>query len=130
METLADQYFNSKNKKIVIGEFLKIIEIEIAKRKKATPKEIKAIVEKKKEVVKEVESQVEEIRVAKKEKKLKPVIEKPKPILKVGDKVRMFDGKAVGSIDSIEKNKATVNYGVFTSKVNLDLLELVEALKK
>jgi DNA mismatch repair protein MutS2 len=24
----------------------------------------------------------------------------------------MFDGKAVGTIDSIEKNKATVNYGV------------------
>jgi DNA mismatch repair protein MutS2 len=42
----------------------------------------------------------------------------------------MFDGKAVGSIDSIEKNKATVNYGIFTSKVSVDLLELVEAVKK
>jgi DNA mismatch repair protein MutS2 len=73
---------------------------------------------------------VEEIRVAKKEKKLKPVIEKPKAILKIGDRVRMFDGKAVGSIDTIEKNKATVNYGIFTSKVSLDLLELVEAIKK
>jgi hypothetical protein len=26
----------------------------------------------------------------------------------------MFDGKAVGTIDSIEKNKANVNYGAFT----------------
>lgn len=42
----------------------------------------------------------------------------------------MIDGKAVGTIDSIEKNKATVNYGVFTSKVDLDSLELVEAVKK
>ena len=48
----------------------------------------------------------------------------------MGDRVRMFDGKAVGSIDKIEKNKATVNYGMFTSKVSLDLLELVEAVKK
>ncbi len=128
--SIAENYFNSKNKKDLIGEFLKIIEIENSKRIKATPKEIKAIVEKKKEVIKEIEVKVEEIRVAKKEKKLKPVIEKPKAILKVGDRVRMFDGKAVGSIDNIEKNKATVNYGIFTSKVNLDLLELVEAGKK
>ena len=130
IEDIAQKYFNTKNKKDLIGEFLKIIEIENSKRIKATPKEIKAIVEKKKEVVKEIEVKVEEIRVAKKEKKLKPVIEKPKPILKVGDRVRMFDGKAVGSIDNIEKNKATVNYGMFTSKVSLDLLELVEAVKK
>jgi DNA mismatch repair protein MutS2 len=130
IEDIAQKYFNNKNKKDLIGEFLKIIEIENSKRIKATPKEIKAIVEKKKEVVKEIEVKVEEIRVAKKEKKLKPVIEKPKPILKLGDRVRMFDGKAVGSIDNIEKNKATVNYGMFTSKVSLDLLELVEAVKK
>ena len=130
IETIAENYFNNKNKKNLIGEFLKIIEIENSKRIKATPKEIKAIVEKKKEVVKEVEVKVQEIRKEKKEKKLKPVIEKPKPILKLGDRVRMFDGKAVGSIDNIEKNKATVNYGMFTSKVSLDLLELVEAVKK
>ncbi len=128
--SIAENYFNNKNKKDLIGEFLKIIEIENSKRIKASPKESKAIVEKKKEVIKEIEVKVEEIRVAKKEKKLKPIIEKPKAILKLGDRVRMFDGKAVGSIDNIEKNKATVNYGVFTSKVSLDLLELVEAVKK
>jgi DNA mismatch repair protein MutS2 len=130
IEDIAEKYFNNKNKKELLGEFLKIIEIENSKRKKATPKEAKAIVEKKKEIIKEVEVKVEEIRVEKKEKKLKPVIEKPKVTLKVGDRVRMQDGKAVGTIDSIEKNKATVNYGVFTSKVSLDALEFVEAGKK
>jgi DNA mismatch repair protein MutS2 len=130
IEDIAEKYFNNKNKKDLIGEFLKIIEIENSKRRKATAKETKALVEKKKEIIEEVTVQVEEIRAAKKEKKLKVVVEKPKPILKVGDRVRMFDGKAVGSIDSIEKNKATVNYGVFTSKVSLDVLELVEAVKK
>ena len=130
IESIAENYFNNKSKKDLIGEFLKIIEIENSKRKKATPKESKAIVEKKQEVIKEIQVEVEEIRVAKKEKKLKPVVEKPKAVLKVGDRVRMFDGKAVGTIDNIEKNKATVNYGMFTSKVSLDLLELVEAVKK
>ncbi|WP_035643902.1 DNA mismatch repair protein MutS [Flavobacterium sp. ASV13] len=130
IDDIAEKYFNNKNKKELIGEFLKIVEIENSKRKKATPKETKAKVEKQKEIIAEVQVKVEEIRKEKKEKKLKPVIEKPKPILKVGDRVRMLDGKSVGSIDSIEKNKATVNYGIFTSKVSLDELELVEAVKK
>ncbi|TDD94857.1 endonuclease MutS2 [Flavobacterium cellulosilyticum] len=130
IEDIAEKYFNNKSKKDLIGEFLKLIEIENSKRKKATPKEAKAIIEKKKEIIKEVEEKVEEIRIEKKEKKLKPVIVKPKHILKLGDRVRMIDGKAVGSIDKIEKNKATVNYGVFTSKVSLEELELVEAVKK
>ena len=130
IEDIAEKYFNNKNKKELIGEFLKIVEIENSKRKKASVKETKIIAEKKKEVIKEVAVQVEEIRAEKKAKKVKVVIEKPRPILKVGDRVRMIDGKAVGSIDSIEKNKATVNYGLFTSKVSLDELELVEAVKK
>jgi hypothetical protein len=41
----------------------------------------------------------------------------------------MINGKAVGTLENIEKNKATVNYGVFLSKVSLDELELVEAMK-
>ncbi|NRT14831.1 DNA mismatch repair protein MutS2 [Flavobacterium sp. 28A] len=130
IEDISEKYFNNKNKKDLIGEFLKIIEIENSKRKKATPKEVKAIVEKKKEIIKEAEVIVEEIRKEKKEKKLKPVIEKPKAIIRLGDRVRMLDGKAVGTIDAIEKNKATVNYGMFTSKVSMDELELVEAMKK
>ena len=38
----------------------------------------------------------------------------------------MIEGKAVGTIDKIEKKKVTVNYGVFTSKVSLDELEYVQ----
>ena len=41
----------------------------------------------------------------------------------------MFDGKAIGSIDVLEKGKAVVNYGMFTTKVSVEQLELVEAKK-
>ena len=70
--------------------------------------------------------------VQKKEKKLNAniVIEKPKVTLKIGDRVRMYDGKAIGTIDKIERNKAIVNYGVFTSNVSLEALEFVESPKK
>ena len=131
IDDIAEKYFNNKNKKELIGEFLKVVEIENSKRKKATPKEIKVKEEKKKEIIKEVTVQVEEIRQEKKEKKIKAALvpEKPRPVLKLGDRVRMTDGKAIGTIDKIERNKAVVNYGVFTSNVALDALEFVEAKK-
>ena len=70
-------------------------------------------------------------KATKKKAAKKKVIEvpKPKPILKIGDRVRMEDGKAIGSIDKLEKNKAIVNYGIFTTNINVDLLELVESGK-
>ena len=43
----------------------------------------------------------------------------------VGDRVRMIDGVAVGTIDKIEKNKVVVNYGTFTTNVKKEYLEKV-----
>ena len=130
VEDMADKYFGNKDKKLLIGEFLKMVEIENSKRKKITPKEKKVEEVKKQEVIQEVKVVVEEIRQEKKEKKKKEAAApKPNLPLKIGDRVRMLDGKAVGTLDAIEKNKATVNYGTFTSKVSLDELELVEAKK-
>ena len=129
IDDLSEKYFNSKNKKTLMAEVLKIVEIENSKRKKLTPKEKKVKEKVEKVIIEEIKVKVEEIRVEKKEKKIKAKIEeenKPKVILKVGDRVRMSDGKAVGTIDKIEKKKVTVNYGVFTSKVSLDELEFVQ----
>lgn len=132
IDDISETYFNNKDKKILIGEFLKMVEIENSKRKKLTVKEkkVKEVVQK--QVVEEVKVIVEEIRKEKKEKKIKAALipEKPKVTLKVGDRVRMTDGRSIGTIDKIEKNKAIVNYGVFTSTVSLDTLEFVDALKK
>ena len=129
IDDISESYFNNKDKKTLIGEFLKMVEIENSKRKKLSVKEkkVKEVIQKK--VEEEVKVIVEEIRVVKKEKKIKAKIEeenKPKVILKVGDRVRMIDGKAIGTIDVIEKTKATVNYGIFTSKVSLEQLEYVQ----
>ena len=129
IDDIAEKYFNNKDKKTLIGDFLKLVEIENSKRKKISAKEkkIKEIVEKK--IIAEVKEKVEEIRVEKKEKKIKAQkieAEKPKVTLKVGDRVRMNDGKAIGTIDKIEKNKATVNYGIFTSIVSIDQLEYIQ----
>jgi DNA mismatch repair protein MutS2 len=128
IDDISEKYFNNKDKKVLIGEFLKMVEIENSKRKKSTIKEKKEKEIIQKQVVEEVKVKVEEIRKVKKEKKIKAqqIPEKPKVILKVGDRVRMTDGKAIGTIDKIERNKATVNYGIFTSKVSLEELEFVQ----
>ena len=49
---------------------------------------------------------------------------------KVNDKVRLIDGKACGIIDKIEKNKVTIDYGMFITQATLDKIELVVAAKR
>ncbi len=87
--------------------------------------------EAKKKAEEETQKAIVSIRKEKKKKKAapKPVPVKPKIDFKIGDQVRLFDGKSVGTIDSIEKRKAVVNYGVFTTQVNLEALDLVQAAK-
>ncbi|GHA30693.1 endonuclease MutS2 [Salinimicrobium marinum] len=129
---ISEKYFENKKKKELIGEFLKIVEMENAKRKKLSAQQKKTEKAKQQKVQKEAEQKVQVIREKKKEKKeveKKEEAAKPKVALKVGDRVRLEDGKAVGSIDSIEKGTAKVNYGIFTTSVSVDQLELVQRKK-
>lgn len=127
-DSLSEKYFNNKQKKQLIDELMKLVMMENSKRKKLTPKVKKAVKAKEQEIVKEVEQKVEVIRERKKEekekaKKLPPP--KPKVTLKIGDRVRMIDGRAIGTIDTIEKGKAFVNYGMFKTNVSMEELEKV-----
>jgi DNA mismatch repair protein MutS2 len=132
MNDIAEKFFNDRKKKELMAELFRLVQIENSKRKKVTAKVAKAEKAKETQIKKEVEKTVEVIRKKKKDakekEKNKPVA--PKPILRLGDRVRMNDGRAVGTIDKFEKNKAIVNYGMFTTNVNIDSLELVEAIKK
>lgn len=128
----ALKYFQDKKKRPLVSELLRIVETENSKRKKKSTQQVKIEKAKKIAVEKEVIKKVEVIREEKKvEKKTKAIVEKnkPRPVFKIGDRVRMVDGKAVGSIDKLEKNKAVVNYGIFTTNVSVNELELVQAKK-
>ena len=122
---IGERYFNNNKKRPLISELLKLVENENSKRKKKSNLLLKTEKEKKKKINEQVNKEIALVRKEKKKNK----IDKPKKSnikLKVGDSVRMFDGRSVGSIDLIEKNKAIVNYGVFKTQVSLDLLEIVE----
>jgi len=127
---LSEKYFNNKQKRELMAELFKLVQIENSKRKKVSVKESRTQKAKSTQIKKEVEKKVNVIRKKKKTAKKKDLeTPKPKPTLKVGDRVRLEDGRAVGSIDKIEKNKAIVNYGLFTTNVSIEQLELVEIKK-
>ena len=132
INSISEKYFDDKKKRVLIAEFLRIVETENSKRKKQTKQEKQHEQAKKEVVTKEVAKEIAVIRQEKKVKKAKEIKQqktKPKVELKIGDRVRLPDGKAVGTIDAIEKKKAVVNYGLFTTTIGLEQLELVEAGK-
>ena len=132
LNEIADRYFDNGKKRPLIADLLRLVETENAKRKKKSAAEKRKERETKKKAEEETQKAIASIRKEKKKKKAAPKPEpvKPKIDFKVGDQVRLFDGKSVGTIDSIEKRKAVVNYGVFTTQVNLEALDLVQAAKK
>jgi len=88
----------------------------------------------KEEHLKKIEKEV--LPEIKKVIKQKKIIEREKAIIiegyefQINDRVRLIDGNAKGTIDKIEKNIATINYGIFTAKTNINQLELVQKARK
>ena len=128
---LGERYFENKRKRELMNELFKLVQIENSKRQKISLKQKKAQKAKEAELKKEVEKKVAVIRKEKKKQKEKAALIPPKPkrVLVVGDSVRLEDGRAVGTLDKLEKNKAVVNYGLFTTTVNIDRLEYVNSKK-
>ena len=131
ISVLGERYFENKRKRELMNELFKLVQIENSKRQKISLKQKKAQKAKEAELKKEVEKKVAVIRKEKKKQKEKAALIPPKPkrVLVVGDSVRLEDGRAVGTLDKLEKNKAVVNYGLFTTTVNIDRLEYVNSKK-
>ncbi|MGY5847292.1 endonuclease MutS2 [Salegentibacter sp. HM20] len=133
---LGDKFLQNNNKKELIGEFLKLVAIENSRKKKESAKALKQKKAQEKKLEKEVQKKVEVIRKKKQAEKTKEKqaaakeAAKPKITPKIGDRVRLQDSKSVGTLDQIEKGKAIVNYGMFTTSVDIEKLELVQAMKK
>lgn len=144
---LANTYFQSNNKKQFLADFNSWIATEKEKyQKKNPPKKVTKTLSKKVltkvdlEHTKKQETWIHtEQEVLKEVDKIKEIVEETKKVelekkknyqFKLNDQVRLLDGNACGTIDKIEKNIATVNYGIFTTKVSIEQLELVQRAKK
>jgi DNA mismatch repair protein MutS2 len=136
LDSIGKDYLNHDNKKRMIGEFLKVVGIENSKRKKQSKKQQQKETQRREGLKAEAKKKIEPIREQKNKKKKQEKQEqkeaKQKQIVsfKENDRVRLEDSHSIGSIDRIEKKKAFVNYGIFTTEVALDRLELVQRAKK
>ena len=81
------------------------------------------------QVEKEVLQKVVKVRKEKSQEAAKIEKQKANYNFKLGDRVRLIDSKSVGSIDKIEKDQITINYGLFKTKARKKQIELVEAKK-
>ena len=119
---MSDAYLKSKNKKQLIANFLKIVEMENSKKTKEvqTLKKIEKIIEK--EVKRELKDNAVEISKQKEviEQKEKAATQKKIDALKVGDRVKIHGSSSVGTIDKIKKDTVFVNYGLFTTQINVN----------
>ena len=139
---LLHTYFQTNNKKKFTAHFFKWVATEKTKFIKKNPPKKTTKVEKKQqqlankkqaEILKKVEQEVlkKVVKVRQEKKIAAEKIAKTKAIytFNVGDRVRLADGNAVGTIDKIEKKKAFISYGFFTTETNIEQLELVQKAK-
>ena len=131
IQDLGDKFQQNKRKRELMAELFKLVQIENSKKEKLSNKQKRAKLKEENRLQKEVEQKVAKIRKEKKSAKAKAAQAPPKPKhdFKVGENVRMDDGRAIGTIDKIEKGKAVVNYGLFTTTVSLERLEFVKPKK-
>ena len=125
LNEIAQRYFDNNKKRNLVSEVLKLVDTLNSKRKKTNFSNTK--LDKNKNTQEVLNNELIVIRKEKKTNKSKALNKKKVLVeLKLGDKVRLEDSTSVGTIDKIEKNNATVNYGTFITKVDLNRLEYVK----
>ncbi|MDA0950105.1 MAG: DNA mismatch repair protein MutS [Bacteroidetes bacterium] len=124
LDELSEGYFVDQKKRNLIGSLIHLVETENSKRKKKNVETVKNERKSKQAQESELKDDLKTLPVTKNAVVKKKVKAKPDiSSFKVGDKVRLEDSKSTGTIDTIEKEIATVNYGMFTTKVHLSKLE-------
>jgi len=140
---LLNKYFQNNNKKQLNADFLRWVQSERVKYTKKNPPKKQTKNEKKvkkqeqvkqqnilKQTEKEVLNKVKKVRIEKKKEAIVIAKKIADYQYKIGDTVRMVDGRAQGTIERIDKKGILINYGLFTAKATKDKIELVKAKKK
>ena len=124
LNDISERYFNSGKKRVLVSELLKLVDTLNSKRKNINFSKAKIKRKKNKKTKEILETELKKIRSEKKREKKSNrnnIVN-----FKIGDKVKIEGSSTVGVIDSIEKNKAVINYDTFTTQTNLSKLEFVK----
>lgn len=124
---MADVYFKNKSRKQLVAKFLKMVEMENAKKTEKhfeKKKKQKSVKQKLKKELSQKSEKIEAIQ-EKIEHKEKQATKQRISELKVGDRVRIKGSTSTGTIEKLERKNVVINYGKFMTKIHVNEIEKI-----
>ncbi len=127
IEGFIDSYVKGKTRKLVVADFVKILEQEKFRKLGADKDENKKLQVVKRKITQQLKKVDVQEKIVETNEKLEDKRQKERAVwMKVGQRVRIPGSTSVGTIEKIEKNgKVSVNYGTFKTKISGDDLERI-----
>ncbi|MDN3607872.1 endonuclease MutS2 [Kaistella yonginensis] len=127
IEAFIDSYVKGKSRKLVVADFVKILEQEKFRKLGSDKDETKRLQVVKRKITQQLKKVDVQEKIIETNEKLEDKRQKERAVwMKVGQRVRIKGSASVGTIDKIDKNgKVSVNYGTFKTQISGDELERI-----
>lgn len=127
VEAFIDSYVKGKSRKLVVADFIKILEQEKFRKLGSDKDEIKRLQVVKRKITQQLKKVDVQEKIVETNEKLEDKRQKERAVwMKVGQRVRIPGSTSVGTIEKIDKNgKVSVNYGSFKTQISGDDLERI-----
>uniref|UniRef100_UPI0039170B52 MutS-related protein n=1 Tax=Soonwooa sp. TaxID=1938592 RepID=UPI0039170B52 len=126
VEAFIDSYTKGKSRKDIVKDFVKLLEQEKFRKVGADKDESKRLQVVKRKITQQLKKEEVIEKIAETNEKIEEKRQKERALwLKIGQRVRISGSTSVGTIEMINKNKITVNYGTFKTVISADELERI-----
>ncbi|QOW11721.1 DNA mismatch repair protein MutS [Kaistella flava (ex Peng et al. 2021)] len=127
VEAFIDSYVKGKSRKLVVADFVKILEQEKFRKLGSDKDETKRLLVVKRKITQQLKKVDVQEKIVETNEKLEDKRQKERAVwMKVGQRVRIPGSTSVGTIEKIDKNgKVSVNYGTFKTQISGDELERI-----
>lgn len=126
IEGFIDSYVKGKSRKDVVKDFVKILEQEKFRKIGADKDETKRLQVVKRKITQQLKKEDVIEKISETNEKIEEKRKTDRAVwMKIGQRVRITGSTSVGTIETISKNKVTVNYGSFKTVISSDELERI-----
>ena len=126
IEGFIDSYIKGKSRKDVVKDFVKILEQEKFRKIGADKDETKRMQVVKRKITQQLKKEDVIEKISEANDKIEEKRKTDRAVwMKIGQRVRITGSTSVGTIETISKNKVTVNYGSFKTVISAEELERI-----
>lgn len=126
IESFIDGYIKGRSRKDVVKDFVKILEQEKFRKIGADKDETKRLQVVKRKITQQLKKEDVIEKISETNEKIEEKRKTDRAVwMKIGQRVRITGSTSVGTIETISKNKVTVNYGSFKTVISSDELERI-----